>query len=202
MKNSGNFIRGSILISLFLTAATIQAAANDQPGSAYQYKDDWAVVSAPPPPGPYRAVNIDPRIPGVDATPPMPVEVISSVAAGRAIPAAVLHSPPAAAGIPAYAITQDKPAEAVESGMRPTIPAPVKRTPSPPGYYYPVQPRYPVQSRNAPPGMYRNYQQQPPYGYYPPPTYPQGQQHVPPPPVYDAMSRQQPNGNLPGKGTP
>mgnify|MGYP000231716245 CR=1 FL=1 len=41
----------------------------------FTYNDDWSLVSAPPPPGPYQAVNIDPRVPGQDAIPPMTTDI-------------------------------------------------------------------------------------------------------------------------------
>jgi hypothetical protein len=64
---------GSLILILISTALPVSAdEANPSPG--YIYKDDWAVVSAPPPPGPYRAVNIDPRVPGVGAIPPLSMD--------------------------------------------------------------------------------------------------------------------------------
>jgi len=196
-----NSVRGTTLLTLFLVATSAPAGDEIPPDSAFIYKEDWAVVSAPPPPGPYRAVNIDPRIPGVDATPPMPVESASSAAepvASTGIPAAALNTPPAA-GAPAIAMPQDRPAQAANAPLRQPVPARTAPATSP-GYYYPAQPRYPAQSRYAPPpAAYRNYQQQPAYGYYGAPSYPrQQQQQVPPPPVYDAMLRNR----TPSKGMP
>jgi hypothetical protein len=37
----------------------------------FTYSDEWSVVSAPPPSGPYQAVHIDPRVPGQGITPPV-----------------------------------------------------------------------------------------------------------------------------------
>lgn len=37
----------------------------------FTYSDEWSVVSAPPPSGPYRVVHIDPRVPGQGVTPPV-----------------------------------------------------------------------------------------------------------------------------------
>lgn len=54
-----------------IVTAVVNAAAGDKstipadtPSNYYKYSDDWAIVSAPPPPGPYQSVNVDPRIPG------------------------------------------------------------------------------------------------------------------------------------------
>jgi hypothetical protein len=49
------------------------ATAEDETLKPYKYTDEWSVVSAPPPAGPYRSVNIDPRVPGAGAVAPMPV---------------------------------------------------------------------------------------------------------------------------------
>ncbi len=37
----------------------------------FTYSDEWSVVSAPPPSGPYRVVHVDPRVPGQGITPPV-----------------------------------------------------------------------------------------------------------------------------------
>jgi len=37
----------------------------------FTYSDEWSVVSAPPPSGPYRAVHVDPRVPGQGIIPPV-----------------------------------------------------------------------------------------------------------------------------------
>ena len=50
-----------------------QQALGDAPAPAYTYNDDWGLVSAPPPQGPYNAINLDPRIPGQDLVAPMPM---------------------------------------------------------------------------------------------------------------------------------
>jgi hypothetical protein len=55
-----------------------QQALGDAPAPAYTYNDDWGLVSAPPPQGPYNAINLDPRIPGQDLVIPMPMPDIGS----------------------------------------------------------------------------------------------------------------------------
>lgn len=45
-------------------AAETAPATTDDAARSFTYNDDWALVSAPPPPGPYQSVNLDPRIPG------------------------------------------------------------------------------------------------------------------------------------------
>jgi hypothetical protein len=69
-------IRFHIVLSVCLVQllATAMAPAEELVESKpFVYTDDWALVSAPPPPGPYNAVNIDPRVPGQDAVPPIPM---------------------------------------------------------------------------------------------------------------------------------
>ena len=193
---------GSLILILVSTALPVSAdEANPSPG--YIYKDDWAVVSAPPPPGPYRAVNIDPRVPGVGAIPPLSMDAPGMVE--QAIPAEALATPPAA-GMPSQTPVIDRPAANLQN---PQQAGTQQRAPSPRGYSYPAQPRYPVQTRQppAPSGAYTGgYRNQAPYGYRGSPGYQQqGQQtqQVPPPPVYDAMIRnQQPYGNPARQGTP
>ena len=192
---------GSLILILISTALPVSADEANQT-SGFTYKDDWAVVSAPPPPGPYRAVNIDPRVPGVGAIPPLTVDAPGPVE--QNIPAEALATPPAA-GIPSQLPVTDSPAVNLQS---PQQAGTQQRVPTSRGYSYPARPRYPEQTRQAPPtrsytGGYRN---QPPYGYYGSPGYQQQgpQTHqVPPPPVYDAMIRnQQPYGNPARKGSP
>jgi hypothetical protein len=188
---------GSLILMLVSTALPVSAdEAGQEPG--YTYKEDWAVVSAPPPPGPYRAVNIDPRVPGAGAVPPLSMDAPGPVE--RYIPAEALATPPAA-GIPSQSPVMDSPASNLQG---PQQAGTQRRAPSAQGYGYQAQPRYPAQTRQAPPsGSYSGgYRNQPPYGYYGSPGYQQrGQQsqQVPPPPVYDAMIRnQQPYAN-PGR---
>ena len=203
MKGRREVVSGSMVLSLLLLTAPV-LADEAAPRSEFTYTDDWAVVSAPPPPGPYRAVNIDPRVPGVDAIPPLPMDATTSSAVDD-IPAEALAHPPAA-GIPATRPLQDVPAAALEPqpSVPPVTPVRTERVaPSPPGYYYSAPSRYPAQTRSAPPAGYSGYRNQPAYGYYGESAYRQGEQQVPPPPAYDAMMRNQhPYGQPAGTGAP
>jgi hypothetical protein len=199
MKCRCVFVSSPVVLSLLLVTAPV-LADESAPSSEFTYTDDWAFVSAPPPPGPYRAVNIDPRVPGVDALPPLPMDAVTAPARDY-IPADAMANPPSA-GIPAYVPSQDRPASAVETQRSVPIAQPGQRehmAPSPPGQYYPSPSRYPAQSYSAPPGGYPGYRNQPSYKYYGSPAYPQEQQQVPPPPVYDALIRNQ---RPTGRGTP
>lgn len=199
MKYRCEFVSGPVVLSLLLVTAPV-LADKSAPNIEFTYTDDWAFVSAPPPPGPYRAVNIDPRVPGVDATPPLSMDAVTSPARDD-IPADMMANPPAA-GIPATSPSYDRPASAVDIQRTapPVIPTqPVRVAPYPPGHYYPAQPPYPAQTYSAPPAGYPGYRNQPTYGYYGAPAYPQEQQQVPPPPVYDSVMRNQ---HPTGRGTP
>jgi hypothetical protein len=202
MKTRREYIGDSIALSLLLVTTAV-IADESAPTSEFTYTDDWAVVSAPPPPGPYRAVNIDPRVPGVDAIPPISMDSVAP-SADADIPAEAMANAPAA-GIPATRPPQDSPAAALvtQQPVQPVAPGRVQRvTPSPQGYY-PAPSRYPAQTSAIPPSGYPAYRNQPAYGYYGSPAYPQGQQQVPPPPVYDSSSRNQPPyGHPSGRGTP
>ena len=188
MKSRREVVSGSVVLALLLGTAPV-LADESAPDSAFTYTDDWAVVSAPPPPGPYRAVNIDPRVPGVDAIPPLSMDNVT-MPVTKDIPAEALANAPAA-GIPANRLPQGSPASTLNA-----------RPPAPSRYYYPAPPRYPAQTRSVPMPGYRDYRNQPNYGYGSQ-SYRQGQQQVPPPPVYDsAIRNQQPYGYPPGQGTP
>lgn len=201
MKNPYEFVGGPVVLSLLLAAAPV-LADESAPNTAFTYTDDWALVSAPPPPGPYRAVNIDPRVPGVDAIPPLSMDAVSPHSENPIPDEAMANAP--AAGIPATRQPADSPVSDLTSPRKaaPEMPGPTQRvTPSPPGYYYPAPSRYPAQSHSvtpaAPTAAYPGYRTQPGYGYYGSPAYRQGQ--VPPPPVYDSMMRHQ---YPAGKGAP
>ena len=217
MKSRRDCIGGSMALSLLLvTSAAL--AGESAPTYEFTYSDDWAVVSAPPPPGPYRAVNIDPRVPGGDAIPPISMEAGTTPArgdmpdeaaatpSGKDIPAAAMTAAPAAGMPPATRLPEAGPVSAL--GAQPSAPSIMpgraeRVAPSQPGYYYPAPPRYPAQTTSVPPSGYPGYRNQPAYGYYGSPVYPQRQQQVPPPPVYDSSIRNPPPyGHPSGRGTP
>jgi hypothetical protein len=96
MKHS--FATPALTLVLVLTTSVIRA---DDPGQEYTYNDDWAIVSAPPPPGPYQGINLDPRIPGQEdnvqshmMAPAQPLQQADRMM-GR-----FMNAPPPAAGQP------------------------------------------------------------------------------------------------------
>lgn len=74
-KEATKYLSVLLALSAGIVVAGDQAAGQPQGQvpPAYTYSDDWAVVSAPPPQGPYNAFNLDPRIPGQDLVAPMPM---------------------------------------------------------------------------------------------------------------------------------
>lgn len=72
-----------------------EAPADQTPG--FRYSDDWNIVSAPPPPGPYETVNVDPRVPGQDIARPVPQDLMLTEPAGL-MPADPGRMPPPGAG--------------------------------------------------------------------------------------------------------
>jgi len=169
-----------ILMLLPLLQVAPFAIAEDAP---FTYSDDWSLVSAPPPPGPYQAVNIDPRVPGQDAIPPMTTGA-ESFQGWEPLPAEVESNPPAA-GMPSPPQAGEPPLQyrAPPGNYRP---APVPgayddRMQRPPGY------RPPEPSSMQNPEKYPTYGNMPPSGNYRSPAI-EMEQEVPPPPVYDAMT--------------
>jgi len=192
----------AVFLTLLLGVAPLMAG--DSAGSeGFTYSEDWDVVSAPPPPGPYQAVNLDPRIPGHDMVPLLPIEgqaasIVNELPVTE-IPAEALNNPPAA-GAPVRSHAPDEPAARLnveQAALPPPVPGRYNRMmPAAPAFNYPYPSRYPMQSG------YPGYRNTPPMGYYGTPARRPDQQ-VPPPPVYDAMiNDRQSYGNQNAPGTP
>ena len=102
----------TVFLTLLLGAGPLMAD-NSAGLAGFTYSEGWDIVSAPPPPGPYRAVNLDPRIPGQGMVPLLPVEGQPANAVSEKpvteIPAEALNNPPAA-GAPARSHAPDAPA--------------------------------------------------------------------------------------------
>ena len=183
-----------VVLAIFSGLVQLDAVAADQPpgepgiqSSFYTYHDDWAIVSAPPPPGPYQSVNVDPRIPGQeDVRTPFFSGFNTPPALDEQLPGDFMGAPPAA-GTPG-------PAPGAYPGQEPAGHEP------PPGYY-----RSRTYNRNRPatapdyrgpygyprPGASR-------YGYTPSPwnnpPVERTEDEVPPPPVYNRMLAPPPPG--------
>lgn len=154
---------------------------SDQAGG-FRYSDDWKVVSAPPPPGPYSTVNVDPRVPGQDITRPVsvPQDLMLTEPASDRMPDELDQVPPPGAG---------RPADTRPLHSRPAY------TPPPPAGAYGRQDngRYPAPAYSAPgytdyqrrqtyPGYGQGYNRGYGYGYsYPGQYAPYRQQDIQPP---------------------
>ncbi len=103
----------SLALMLQLSAQTVQAEETPAP---YHYSDEWSVVSAPPPAGPYRPVNIDPRVPGPGGVMPMPITVQQPESAPPVVQGAVAGETEAAAVMPAPS-TDQQPESAAQLGV-------------------------------------------------------------------------------------
>jgi hypothetical protein len=69
------FITISSGFAVLIASMTVMPVFGEEPVLPYHYSNEWSLVSAPPPAGPYHPVNIDPRVPGpgsVDALPMYP----------------------------------------------------------------------------------------------------------------------------------
>jgi hypothetical protein len=171
-------LSGVLMLLPLLQAASV-AVAEDAP---FTYSDDWGLVSAPPPPGPYRAVNIDPRVPGQDAIPPITTGAESS-RGWEHLPAEIYSNPPAAGrpSLPQAETPQIQHSSPGNAGPAPVPGAYGSRMQRPPDY------RFPEPNGMPNPEQYTTYGNMPPSGYYRSPAV-QMEQEVPPPPVYDSMT--------------
>jgi hypothetical protein len=165
-------------------AAEFEGEEQAGQSGGFQYSDDWKIVSAPPPPGPYSTVNVDPRVPGQDITRPVPGDLLLGESTDD-IPEELGQVSPPGAGIPVHS------AEPRTPQGRPAY------TPPPPAGAYNRQDygRYPGRGYNAPRYPDYTYRQTYPgygqhygpaynqgYGYsYPRQYAPYGQQDIPPP---------------------
>ena len=188
MKSARSF-SGYFFLLIYTVAGSV-AMLDATVASASPDTDDWRLVSAPPPPGPYHAVNLDPRVPtlaGIDAlqnTPRFPQPFGNNM----------------------FEIPGPAPAAGGQSNYQaPVNPEPVNQPPpGVPGAYQARTPRSPVDSYPgfAPyPGQMRgeDFRTMPPQGYYSPQLY-QDEQSVPPPPVYDSRQQAPPGAYQRGAG--
>lgn len=157
-----------------LTSVFAEEAAETAPQamqSEFTYSDDWAIVSAPPPPGPYNSVNLDPRIPGQEDNigPDMGMRVPPVMSEDRIVDEMVAAPP--AAGQPA--IETRRPARAARQ-------MPYR---APPMYGYGGMPARTRPDWSMAPRTH-NY---PPTVWGADPGSGAVEEEVPPPPVYDRM---------------
>ena len=184
-----------------LLALGVAGSASADQQVPYKYSDEWSVVSAPGPSGPYQPVNIDPRVPG-SALPLLPdlpgavdanlAEQDDSLAAQQPMPptgepdveADTLSQPPAAGPPDRGSVASgSSPARTPYSGPQQPVPGYYRNIAPPAAFRNPVQPASPAA------GWRPAYPNRPPPGYYRSPAYSSGEQEVPPPPVYEEQQR-------------
>jgi hypothetical protein len=193
MSHRGAVSRHRYGLLLVITAGLAPAVAvsTDLPpanaehqSSYYTYDSDWAIVSAPPPPGPYQSVNIDPRVPGQeDVIPSFAGDFGAPPSGSEQTPGSFPGEPPAAGPSPAGTGPAAYPGRS-SFDYEP-----------PPGYYgsrgFGMRRSAPVQEYRSP---YYGYPQpgRTPYGYAPSPwsnvPAPPVEDEVPPPPAYNQMA--------------
>ena len=171
-------LSGSLFSLLSIVGAVSLLAATIAPVSANS--GDWSLVSAPPPPGPYRTVNLDPRVPGSEGIPMIGVAPAFSQSVESRVPV-IPDAAPAAGGQENYQASMNR--------LPPQVP----------GRYQSLMPRPSVNARYPAQVGWQNYGTMPSRGYFPTHPY-QAEQVVPPPPVYDAMMRSPPDRNQGGTG--
>lgn len=171
-------LSGSLFSPVSIVGAVALLAATIAPVSANT--DDWSLVSAPPPPGPYRSVNLDPRVPGPEGIPMIGVAPVFSQPGESRAPVTP-DAAPAAGGQANYQTQMNR--------LPPQVP----------GRYQSLRPRPPVNARYPAQVGRQNYGTMPSRGYFPTHPY-QAKEIVPPPPVYDAIMRAPAGRNQGGTG--
>jgi hypothetical protein len=174
-----------------LSGASAQQTQQADPGSessGFKYSDDWTIVSAPPPPGPYYSVNVDPRVPGQEDNVPLsPADYDTGNEREDQMINTFMSAPPSA-GRPA--VQAAPPAGSTAYSLPYNS---YRQRPSDRPYAYPQRG----------PAPYYEYSRDPGYAgrYYPPAApparasvMPGPEAEVPAPPVYDRMLRTTPPG--------
>ena len=186
---------GKLATGLWLVAVVFapcsyagESTGDEQSNQAggFRYSDDWKIVSAPPPPGPYNTVNVDPRVPGQDITRPVPRDLMLTEPSDR-MPDELGQVPPPSAGVPARS-AESRPLHSVPAYTTPPPAGAYGRQNygrysapgySTPGYTEYYQQTYPGYGQRYGQGYNPGYQN---YGYsYPGQYAPYRQQDIPPP---------------------
>jgi hypothetical protein len=116
-----------ILISASVAQAVHAEAATEMP---FKYSDEWSLVSAPPPAGPYQPVNIDPRVPGPGTIPQVPMAIPRLQATQEPPEVSDIQADAAAGGQAAADLREDITRAASDAPAMPPVP----------GHYQPVMP--------------------------------------------------------------
>jgi hypothetical protein len=220
MKHRMNIKPAGVCALLALaTVATSNTIAQSTP--QYTYTEEWSIVSAPPPAGPFRSVHLDPRIPGQGVAPQAVAGTMNRLteqtpdtdgtAAAPGSAGDLSQLPPAAAGYPppnpgmnAPVVPPTAPGgmntppvagSDMPAGILPPPPGPAElsRPPVAGSETMPMEPRGMMPPMPAPSDM----PAPPVAGTEPAPMYPRGM--MPPMPGPDDMPMD-PRGMMPGPG--
>jgi hypothetical protein len=201
--------------AVLVLSIAVSPVFGEEPVQPYHYSNEWSLVSAPPPAGPYRPVNIDPRVPGPGSVEPMrmfPPRPVTEAPAAT-VPAnqtAEEYTAESSAASVEQEISAAIPGMAPAAGIaarqdEPVAPAAAAKAMTPPsagdtaGYadYYrngkpgwgAMAPHQPVPGNDwrRPPPVSRNYNYPQP-GYPYPPMY-RGNRNLPPPGYYNPSGR-------------
>ncbi|HUT39851.1 MAG TPA: hypothetical protein VM011_00785 [Gammaproteobacteria bacterium] len=121
-------LRGMHLVLMLAAGFLLQASHAEEPEIQFKYSDEWSLVSAPPPAGPYQPVNIDPRVPGVGTIPQVPMVMPRQQAAQESFPDDTMVG-----GVPGGAVEQAAP-----EIMTRAAPGETRTMPPVPGHYQSV----------------------------------------------------------------
>ena len=125
-------LSNSLFLLLSIAGAVLFSAT---PASANS--GDWSLVSAPPPPGPYRTVNLDPRVPGAEGIPMIGNTPGFAQPGESRVPPVVPDTAPAAGGQTGY--------QAPMQHLPPQVPGRYQSgMPRPPVNTWPGPARYPA----------------------------------------------------------
>jgi hypothetical protein len=120
-------VLGTAFLSQLVNAADVEAQ--------FKYSDEWSLVSAPPPAGPYQPVNIDPRVPGPGTIPEVPL-ALPRLQAAQEMPAESQVEASPADGT----FEQTSEQMMLEQSIG-TAPQETRVMPPVPGYYKPIMPQ-------------------------------------------------------------
>ncbi len=121
-------LRGTHLLLMLAAGFLLQASHAEEPETQFKYSDEWSLVSAPPPAGPYQPVNIDPRVPGAATIPQVPMVMPRQQAAQESFPDDTMVG-----GVPGGAVEQ-----AASEIMTRAAPGETRTMPPVPGHYQSV----------------------------------------------------------------
>ncbi|MGB5473666.1 MAG: hypothetical protein WBQ78_09340 [Gammaproteobacteria bacterium] len=123
--NANRRLRGTHLLLMLAAVFLLQVSHAEEPETPFKYSDEWSLVSAPPPAGPYQPVNIDPRVPGPATITQVPMAMPRQQAEQELFPEGTMVG-----GVPGGAAEQSAP-----EIMTSATPGETRTMPPVPGHY-------------------------------------------------------------------